>query len=69
MLAKLKDINKKSNPFFYFICLGCGKPMKEHFQFRPDNFADARGAGRKYQGELWCQSDQLTVSPGNFQRI
>jgi hypothetical protein len=70
MMVKQKILTPQ-NLFCNFICDNCGKPMGQHFVFRPEKFADVRpdGRGRKPDGKHYCHSDGVAYSTSHHQRV
>ena len=55
-------------PFNQFVCDNCGGRMGAHFIFRPEKFADVRGAGRTPNGRYYCNRSQTAWSGSYHQR-
>lgn len=68
-MDRLSDFAPRT-PFHAFVCDNCGKPLGQHYQFRPDKMADVAAGpnGRKPDGKLYCNRDQLGWASSYHQR-
>ncbi len=57
------------NPFNAYVCNGCGNILGKHWLFKPETFADVRGAGRTPNGKLYCKPDGLSYAGAYHQRF
>ena len=58
-------------PFHEFICNTCGKPLKVHWVYKPEQLADVfllTRQGRKPDGKLYCHRDQVGFAGMYYQR-
>jgi len=65
-----QDALTKPTPFHSFICDGCGKPLGQHWLFRPDKMADVHVGpnARRPDGILYCNRDGLGRALSYHQR-
>lgn len=66
-----QGVLSKNSPFHEFICVNCGRALKTHWVYRPEQLADVfllTKQGRKPDGKLYCRRDQLGFAGSYYQR-
>ena len=71
MPMMLQGAISKPTPFHEFICGNCGRTLKTHWVYKPEQLADVfllTTQGRKPDGKLYCRRDQLGFAGMYYQR-
>lgn len=69
-MMQLGRLNKPT-AFHFFVCASCGKEMRTHWVYKPEQLADVfllTRQGRKPDGKSYCHRDQVGFAGSYFQR-